>query len=83
MAKKYNAPLPDNLDLDHLYTVSFAAVDAASGAPMAGVNITGATLIVANLAGTDNSALAFGPFVPLLTPIDFGDGDTQNGGTTG
>jgi hypothetical protein len=68
MAQKRNAPLPDNLDLNADYIISFTAVDAASGAPVTTVLISGATLIVANIAGTPDTELSSGPFMLVPGP---------------
>jgi hypothetical protein len=68
MSKKYNAPLPDNLDLDDGYTIAFTAVDAASGAPVTTVKISGATLIVTQLSPGTAEDLSSGPFMLVPGP---------------
>ena len=47
------ATIPPGLDLDANYTLQFTAIDATSGAILTTVNISDATLLVANVVGGD------------------------------
>jgi hypothetical protein len=68
MAQKINAPLPDGLDLDQGFMVRFTAVDAASGADVAAVKISNASILAANLSGNDPTLLQSGPFMLVPGP---------------
>ena len=60
------ASLPPGLQLSGAYVVRFTALDPTTGAPIAGVNITGAALQLNNLRGSAPAALEAGPF--MLVP---------------
>ena len=68
MAQKLDAPMPDGLDIDQDYMVLFTAVDDATGDPVPAVNVSQASLIVAQLSGGDPGDLVSGPF--QLIPLD-------------
>lgn len=62
------APLPPALDLDDGYIVRFAALDPTTGATVANVTVSAATLQVVNLSGSDVAALQSGPFILVPGP---------------
>jgi hypothetical protein len=68
MAQKLTASIPEGMDLDANYTVRFTAVDASTGDPVAGVTVSGASLLVANISGGDLSTDLFDA-EPLFTPV--------------
>lgn len=66
MSQKVTAAIPEGLDLDSDYVIQFTAVDAATGAVVTSVNVSNASLLVANLSAQPDEALGTGPF--LLVP---------------
>ena len=68
MSQKVNASMPPNLDLTHQYTISFAALDPASGAPVSGVVISNAQIHCDNIGTLPNEQLAVGPFMLVPGP---------------
>lgn len=69
MAQKITGAMPDTLDLDVNYTVQWAALNPTTGAPVAGVKVSNAALIVTKVTPGSADELAFGPFVPQWVPI--------------
>ena len=61
------APLPADLDLDTGWVIEWGAVDPTSGATVANVTVSDATIEASNLSapGTD---LSFGPFMLVPGP---------------
>jgi len=58
MAAPMTAGMPPELDLDAGYVIRVTALDAASGALVSGVKVSGLTLEVTNVHGGDlNSAV--------------------------
>lgn len=76
MAKKQAAAMPSDLDIVSGWKIQFAAVDPTTGAGVAGVNVSGAAIIAAQLEGTPE-ALAV---APLWVPIPLGDSSSAAGG---
>ena len=68
MAAKQSNPLPLDLQLSAGYVVRFSAVDATTGATVAGVTISDATIEVQNLTGGSGEALQSGPFMFVPGP---------------
>lgn len=62
MAAPMKAGLAPNLDIGTGYTLQFTAISPTTGAVVSGVNVSGATLTVENVAGGDLSG--------LLEPLD-------------
>jgi hypothetical protein len=63
MAQPLTVALPPNLDLGAGYIIRVTALDAATGADVAGVNVSNITFEVDDLGHVD---LGSGPFVALL-----------------
>jgi hypothetical protein len=68
MAKPYSASMPDNLDLPGNWTIRFAALDPSTGNAVAGVSVSGASLIVTNVGDGSDAELATGPFMLVPGP---------------
>lgn len=64
MAAPLKGSLPPDLDLGTGFLIQFTALDPNSGAVVGGVNVSGATMTVANVAGGDLAQL-FTDDVPL------------------
>lgn len=62
------AGIPPDLDLDGGYTISFTAVSATTGAVVAGVVVSAASLLVDNIGGGTDEELAVGPFMLVPGP---------------
>lgn len=70
MAQKLSASIAQRLTLNQGFVVQFTAVDAATGDVVPDVQVSGASMIVAQLSAGAPADLASGQFVPLLTPIE-------------
>jgi hypothetical protein len=68
VAQKLTASIPEGMDLDGGYTIRFTAVDASTGAVLPGVTVSGASMLVTNVAGGDLSSGVF-DVEPLFTPV--------------
>ena len=68
MAAPLELPMPANLDLDDTYQIRVTAIDATTGAVVAGVKVGTVTLIVDNLSGGDLASGTFGPFMLVPGP---------------
>jgi hypothetical protein len=60
--------LPPDMGLSAGYIVRFNAIDPTTGADVAGVKFTNAILHVRNIGGTNDAALASGPFKLVIGP---------------
>jgi hypothetical protein len=65
VAQLLKASMPDNVDIGAKFTLRVAALDAATGNTVAGVNISNMSLEVDSLAG---GSLDFGPFMLVPGP---------------
>jgi hypothetical protein len=79
MAQKLTAALPPDFDLPASFVVQVTAVDPATGALVAGVNVSNVA-IMANpvVPDTTDTEPLFVPTTPLWLPIPVAD---QDGGT--
>ena len=69
MAAPLNVGLPPDLDLGGGYSVEFTALDPSTGADVAAVKVSLATLTVDNVSGDSGQVvLPVGPF--QLIPLD-------------
>jgi hypothetical protein len=69
------ASIASDLDLGTAFTLQFTALDPASGAVVAGVIVTNATLTVMNVAGGDLDNL-LEQIDPLFIPVPIDSADT-------
>lgn len=75
MAQKLTASMPEAMDLDVSYTVQYAALDPATGAPVAGVIVSTATILAEQLSAGGPAALSVLPvWVPVSLAALQGDG---------
>lgn len=79
MAKPLNGGIPPGLDLDANYTLRFTALDPSSGAVVAGVDVSDASLLVDNLGGGDLTS-GFADSEPLWVPVPNNLFSTPGGG---
>jgi hypothetical protein len=70
MAQKLTASMPESLDLAQGFQILFTAVDASTGAAVTAVNVSNASLVVAQLSAGAPGALGAGSFVPLWIPVE-------------
>ena len=68
MAKPLEQSLPPSLILDERYAIRVTALDATTGAAVAGVKVGTVTFIVDNIAGGDLTSGTFGPFMLVPGP---------------
>lgn len=68
MAAPQNAPMPQQYDLNDDYIIRLTALDATTGATVAGVNVGTVTLMVDNLSGGSLVSGTFGPFMLVPGP---------------
>jgi hypothetical protein len=68
MSAPLELPMPPDYDLDDTYQIRVTAIDAATGAVVAGVNVGNVTLMVDNLSGGDLASGTFGPFMLVPGP---------------
>lgn len=68
MSAPLELPMPQNFDLDDTYQIRVTALDATTGAVVAGVNVGEVTFMVDNLSGGDLASGTFGPFMLVPGP---------------
>lgn len=68
MSAPLELPLTPDLVLDNTFQIRVTALDAATGAVVAGVKVGTVTLIVDNIAGGDLTSATFGPFMLVPGP---------------
>lgn len=68
MAQKLEGGLPEGMDLEAQYTIQWSALDPATGAPVAGVVVSNAGMLVTLVGSSVASALAVGPFMLVPGP---------------
>lgn len=75
MAQKLTASMPENMDLDGTYTVRWAALDPATGADVAGVEISNAAMLVSQVSpgGADELEGSGFTLEPLFVPLPIPD----------
>jgi len=68
MPAPQDAAMPPDLDLDAGYTLRLTAVDPGTGALVAGVNVTSATLTVELLGASTGTPALFGDWFLIPGP---------------
>jgi len=68
VAQKLTAGLPQDLDLEELYTIRFAAVDPTTGAAVASVTVTNAQILCDNVSALPPEDLQVGPWLLIPGP---------------
>lgn len=68
MAPPIVAPMPQELDLAGAYTFRFDAVDVNTGATVASVVVSDASIFATSLGASTASELNFGPFMLVPGP---------------
>lgn len=68
MAQPLELPMFENFDLDDTYQLRVTALDPATGAVVAGVNVGAVTFMVDNLSGGSLASGSFGPFMLVPGP---------------
>lgn len=70
MAQKISASMPQNMHLDVTFVIEWAALDPTTGAPVSGVTVSNAAMLVSDLVNTNPQALATGPFMLVPGPAN-------------
>lgn len=79
MAAPMKAGIPPDVDIKDGYVIQFTALDAATGAVVAGVNVSEASLLVVNVeSGNLNEGFTYEE--PLWIPLPANAFDTSEGG---
>jgi hypothetical protein len=73
MPKKLTASMPEQMDLDANYAVRWAALDPDTGADVAGVTVSNASMLVTQVSPGSLGDLSDDNFVPLYTPVTLED----------
>lgn len=68
MAAPVKTGFPDGVDLDTGYTIRFTALDPTSGAVVAGVTVSSATILAQSVGGGALEGLQVGPFMLVPGP---------------
>lgn len=68
MAAPLKAQMPPDLDIGQGYKIRFTAVSAATGSVVAGVTVSGASLLVESVGAGTVDQLAVGPFMLVPGP---------------